>query len=102
MRRLHKAITALLVVLCIAGAAFAFVFLRKEQRLATQRQQEIGEVAKQLEPCLLYTSILIRKRWRTALERKTLKRSCTGCIAPIYRAGRKRGEAIDGVFCIVV
>ncbi len=78
MRRLHKAITALLVVLCIAGAAFAFVFLRKEQRLATQRQQEIGEVAKQLEPINEKRREWEKKdrEWQTSLAEKQKGRTC--------------------------
>lgn len=78
MRRLHKAVTLLLIVLCMAGAAFAYQFLKKEQQRATMRQQEISEVSKQLEPINQKRREWEKqdKEWQAALAEKQTGRTC--------------------------
>ncbi len=78
MRRLHKAVTFLLIILCVAGAAFAFLFLRKEQELALHRQQEISEVSKALEPINEERKKWEQKdaQWQETLSEKQKGRTC--------------------------
>lgn len=78
MRRLHKAVTFLLIVLCIAGAAFSYQFMKKEQQRATMRQQEISEVSKQLEPINQKRREWEKqdKEWQATLAEKQTGRTC--------------------------
>lgn len=78
MRRLHKAVTFLLIVLCVAGAAFSYQFLKKEQKRATMRQQEISEVSKQLEPINQKRREWEKKdkEWQATLAEKQTGRTC--------------------------
>lgn len=78
MRRLHKAVTFLLIVLCIVGAVFSYQFLKKEQQRAAMRQQEINEVSKQLEPINQKRRDWEKqdKAWQTTLAEKQTGRTC--------------------------
>lgn len=78
MRRLHKAVTFLLIVLCIVGAVFSYQFLKKEQQRAAMRQQEINEVSKQLEPINQKRREWEKqdKAWQTTLAEKQTGRTC--------------------------
>ena len=78
MRRLHKAVTFLLIVLCIVGAVFSYQFLKKEQQRAAMRQQEINEVSKQLEPINQKQRDWEKqdKAWQTTLAEKQTGRTC--------------------------
>lgn len=78
MRRLHKAVTFLLIVLCIVGAVFSYQFLKKEQQRAAMRQQEINEVSKQLEPINQKRREWEKqdKAWQTTLAGKQTGRTC--------------------------
>lgn len=78
MRRLHKAVTFLLIVLCIVGAVFSYQFLKKEQQRAAMRQQEINEVSQQLEPINQKRREWEKqdKAWQTTLAEKQTGRTC--------------------------
>lgn len=78
MRRLHKAVTFLLIVLCIVGTVFSYQFLKKEQQRAAMRQQEINEVSKQLEPINQKRRDWEKqdKAWQTTLAEKQTGRTC--------------------------
>lgn len=78
MRRLHKAVTFLLILLCMAGAVFGAFFLRQEQKRANERQQEISRVARELEPINEERRQWEQKdiEWQTTLAEKQTGRTC--------------------------
>lgn len=78
MRGLHKAVTVVLILLCIAGGVFTVLFLKNEEKLAAKRQQEIGEVEKELEPVNEERRQWEKKNkeWQTTLADKQKGRPC--------------------------
>lgn len=78
MRGLHKAVTVVLILLCIAGGIFMVLFLQNEEKLAAKRQQEIGEVEKELEPVNEERRQWEKKNkeWQATLADKQKGRTC--------------------------
>ncbi len=78
MRRGKKALTCLLILLCLAGVGFAAWFLRQEQKLASERQQEISQVAAELEPINQERRQWEQKdkEWQKTLADKQKGRTC--------------------------
>lgn len=78
MRRGQKVLTFLLILLCLAGVGFAAWFLRQEQKLASKRQQEISQVAAELEPINQERRQWEQedKEWQKTLADKQKGRTC--------------------------
>ncbi|MGI6018959.1 MAG: hypothetical protein ACOX8M_09230 [Marvinbryantia sp.] len=78
MRKGQKALTCLLILLCLAGVVFAAWFLRQEQKLASERQQEISQVAAELEPINQERRQWEQKdkEWQKTLADKQKGRTC--------------------------
>lgn len=78
MRKGQKALTCLLILLCLAGVGFAAWFLRQEQKLASKRQQEISQVAAELEPINQERRQWEQedKEWQKTLADKQKGRTC--------------------------
>ena len=78
MRRGKKALTCLMILLCMAGVGFAAWFLRQEQKLASKRQQEISQVAAELEPINQERRQWEQedKEWQKTLADKQKGRTC--------------------------
>jgi hypothetical protein len=78
MRKGNKMINFFLILLCLAGMAFIVLFLREEQQRASLRQEEINEVAKELEPINEQRREWEKKdkEWQSVLADKQKGRTC--------------------------